>query len=413
LARYYSWTSFDMVETVAAGSNAATVAYTPEHERGVLTGHGASPIDFFNNPAAGVSDEMVSGSPPVWRSYLAPYGHVVAEVFLQNGTATPYYFVGDQLSSTTVLADATGASKEYDSYDAWGLRRYQNGADPPTGCSSMHPSSLTLRGYTGHEMMDAYCLVNLNARMYDPALGRVLSADPTTPDFLDGQSYDRYSYVENGPLTMTDPSGYADCFICDGHGIKYDGGSGGGYESGDGIETVVVTDPLMQELLQAQEHFDAEFAVMDLQMASLEASGGPDSPSTQKAEEKKNDPCSSDVANKANHGVGSWNVTVGTGEAASISGNANGFSSFYGLGIGGSANVSGNVGGNIWSTGYQPAYLGGGTQFSVSVGLVVGVSITTTFTATGYTTSLDWNIPSVGASAFAGTGVVSQTCSRG
>jgi RHS repeat-associated protein len=216
---------------------------------------------------------------------------VVAEIFLQNGTATPYYFVGDQLSSTTVLADATGASKEYDSYDAWGLRRYQNGADAPTGCSSMRPSSLTLRGYTGHEMMDAYCLVNLNARMYDPALGRVLSADPTTPDFFDGQSFDRYSYVENGPVTKTDPSGYADCFICYGHGIKYDDGSDGS-GSGDGIEIVVVTgDPLMQELLQAQEHFDAEFAVMDLQMASLEASGGPDSPSTQKAEEEKNDQC--------------------------------------------------------------------------------------------------------------------------
>jgi hypothetical protein len=38
----------------------------------------------------------------------------------------------------------------------------------------------------------------------------MMSADPTIPDPLNGQSFNRYSYVNNGPLSATDPSGYED-----------------------------------------------------------------------------------------------------------------------------------------------------------------------------------------------------------
>ncbi len=64
------------------------------------------------------------------------------------------------------------------------------------------------RGYTGQEMMDSYCLVNLNARMFDPGLGRLLSADSITPDPLNGQTFDRYAYAVNNPLSMVDSSGH-------------------------------------------------------------------------------------------------------------------------------------------------------------------------------------------------------------
>ena len=50
-------------------------------------------------------------------------------------------------------------------------------------------------------------LVHMNGRIYDPLLGRFLSADRfvQAPDNL--QSYNRYSYVMNNPLTLTDPTG--------------------------------------------------------------------------------------------------------------------------------------------------------------------------------------------------------------
>jgi hypothetical protein len=48
----------------------------------------------------------------------------------------------------------------------------------------------------------------MNGRVYDPTLGRFISADPTVPDPFNSQSYDRYSYVYNNPLASTDPSGF-------------------------------------------------------------------------------------------------------------------------------------------------------------------------------------------------------------
>ena len=48
----------------------------------------------------------------------------------------------------------------------------------------------------------------MNGRVFDPVLGRFLSADPLVDDAGDSQAYNRYSYVSNNPLNATDPSGY-------------------------------------------------------------------------------------------------------------------------------------------------------------------------------------------------------------
>jgi hypothetical protein len=48
----------------------------------------------------------------------------------------------------------------------------------------------------------------MNGRIYDPELGRFLSADPYVQSPLNSQSHNRYSYVLNNPLRYIDPSGY-------------------------------------------------------------------------------------------------------------------------------------------------------------------------------------------------------------
>jgi hypothetical protein len=49
--------------------------------------------------------------------------------------------------------------------------------------------------------------IHMNGRVYDPQIGRFLSADPHIQDPYNTQSYNRYSYVINNPLKYTDPSG--------------------------------------------------------------------------------------------------------------------------------------------------------------------------------------------------------------
>jgi RHS repeat-associated protein len=114
------------------------------------------------------------------------------------------YFTTDHLGSVAVITDELGAVVERLSFDAWGKRRHADGTDDPSGSIT----SQTSRGLTGHEMIDEVGLVNMNGRVYDPEIGRFMSADPFVQDPTNTQSLNRYSYVGNNPLSYTDPSGY-------------------------------------------------------------------------------------------------------------------------------------------------------------------------------------------------------------
>lgn len=63
------------------------------------------------------------------------------------------------------------------------------------------------RGYTGHEHLTDFGLINMNARLYDPAAGRFLSPDSfvQAPDF--SQNFNRYSYAMNNPFAYVDEDG--------------------------------------------------------------------------------------------------------------------------------------------------------------------------------------------------------------
>ncbi len=64
------------------------------------------------------------------------------------------------------------------------------------------------RGYTGHEHLYNFGLINMNGRLYDPLVARMLSPDIVIQDEQNSQAYNRYSYCFNNPLRFTDPSGY-------------------------------------------------------------------------------------------------------------------------------------------------------------------------------------------------------------
>ncbi len=56
-------------------------------------------------------------------------------------------------------------------------------------------------------MDDGVGLINMNARMYDAKLGRFLQPDSYIQFPETTQGFNRYSYVENNPLSYTDPTG--------------------------------------------------------------------------------------------------------------------------------------------------------------------------------------------------------------
>jgi RHS repeat-associated protein len=64
------------------------------------------------------------------------------------------------------------------------------------------------RGFTGHEHLDDFGLINMNGRMYDPVLAMFLSPDPFIQSPETAQNFNRYAHVMNNPLKYTDPTGF-------------------------------------------------------------------------------------------------------------------------------------------------------------------------------------------------------------
>lgn len=158
-----------------------------------------------------------------WQTVLSLDGNVKRttlyagdyERIISNDTIREFYYIGngvlyvretgkadrilyqitDNLGSILRIIDSDGNAVFDASYDAWGkqtLRKNEIGYN---------------RGYTGHEMMPEFGLVNMNGRLYDPMLGRFLSPDNYVQLPDNSQSYNRYSYCLNNPLKYTDPSG--------------------------------------------------------------------------------------------------------------------------------------------------------------------------------------------------------------
>ena len=81
--------------------------------------------------------------------------------------ATTSVFIKDHQGSLN--ATVTGGAVSHYNFDAWGRRR-----DPQTLSYDNVTASLD-RGYTMHEHYDNLGLINMNGRLYDPLVGRMLS----------------------------------------------------------------------------------------------------------------------------------------------------------------------------------------------------------------------------------------------
>lgn len=124
------------------------------------------------------------------------------------GDATGYHYYGaytDHLGSIVAVTNESGAVVARQSYDAWGRERNPDTWDYAMGTSTK-PDWL-YRGYTGHEMLSEFDLINMNGRMYDPINGRMMRPDNDVQAPNNTQSYNRYTYCMNNPMKYSDPNG--------------------------------------------------------------------------------------------------------------------------------------------------------------------------------------------------------------
>jgi RHS repeat-associated protein len=123
-----------------------------------------------------------------------------------SGSVTTRYLLHDHQGS---VAEIVGGSEVSESFGAYGERRDPADWSGPIGSGDATAiAAATPRGYTMHGHLEASALIHMNGRVADALTGRFLSPDPYVPYPGLTQSFNRYSYVHNNPLTYTDPSGF-------------------------------------------------------------------------------------------------------------------------------------------------------------------------------------------------------------
>jgi RHS repeat-associated protein len=236
--RTYTWRANNSLGSVSHVSGSESFAYNADGQR-VRKTVGSTNTIYLEG---GLLEEIVGGSA---KFYYPFNGQTVA--MYDTATSAFSYLHGDHLGSAGLATNAAGGLAQSQEFDAWG--KVRSGG-----------ISLTDINYTG-QRLDISGLLNYNARMYDPNLGRFISADSVVPGTASGsmdgialkpltvafveygfinqvnqenqfpawfqmsdqqkqqagwqfgplnpQSLNRYSYVLNNPMKYTDPSGHS------------------------------------------------------------------------------------------------------------------------------------------------------------------------------------------------------------
>ena len=255
--RTLTWTSFNKPKRIATGATTSTFDYAPERMRTrQVQVQGATTTT--TTYVGGVFEQVSKTGEATRRVHYIFAGGERVAVYTKDDAPAPVerlrYLHTDHLGSVDTITDESGAVVERLSYEGFGKRRTASGAGAWTDAALPIAAVETPRGFTGHEHLDALALVHMNGRVYDPVLGRFVSADPYIQFPESTQGLNRYSYVRNNPLHATDPNGYTELFGGDdgpGVGGWMDSGADmGGYDAvgtqtGDGGVAMFDTDTLM------------------------------------------------------------------------------------------------------------------------------------------------------------------------
>lgn len=203
------YTSFDRPDFIQENDYDAEFTYNSSKERVKmeLKKNGVKEFTRYYMGGCYEEDEIPNARFNKGKLYIGGDKYSAPAVYIKQGyeDGEIYYICRDYLGSITHITDSGGSLVQELSYDAWG--RLRNPETLEAYSPGNEPELILGRGYTSHEHLTQFGLINMNARLYDPALGRFLSPDPyiSTPDFTQG--YNRYSYCLNNPLRYTDEDG--------------------------------------------------------------------------------------------------------------------------------------------------------------------------------------------------------------
>ena len=216
--------TFNRADLLTDIPGVAHYRYDADGKRAVTEGNGVTQVSIYDTAGRllmdvepGLAPGCATASERIFcSSFEKPAAHLAATRYVylgrhligKDGTDGLRYLHTDALGSLLAETNASKAVTARYHYQPYGR---------PVGAAPVGP------GYAGH-VMDASGLTYMQARYYDPQLGRFLSTDPVEPDTMTGANFNRYAYAGNNPYSKYDPDGRWVCSGTDGDCDAFEGG---------------------------------------------------------------------------------------------------------------------------------------------------------------------------------------------
>ena len=205
-----SWTSYNYPSAISSSGESTTFQYGPSRDRWqtFYTGSIGNETTYH---VGKLLEKVVNGGSIDYRHYIYAGAELVAvSSRMNNGTNTLHYTLEDHQDSIAGILTSAGTTDVNESFTAFGNRRSaETWSGPPTSGDETAINGVSRWGYTGQTVLGVSMGLNhMNGRVEDAITGRFLSPDPHGINPYNTQSYNRYSYVGNNPMTLTDPTGF-------------------------------------------------------------------------------------------------------------------------------------------------------------------------------------------------------------
>jgi RHS repeat-associated protein len=187
------------VERTEGGNTVTVASYTYDGaDQRVSQTIGSDTIVYYYNGISLLYTEDGSGN-RLEENIIEPDGSVIASKRFNGDYAGNYYFYRqDVRGSVTNIVDADDTVVKGYAYDAYG-----NTVE--TGSSTFINST----AYTGAVNDTATGLIYMNARYYNPIIGRFLTMDSYVGNTVEPWPWHLYSYCDGDPVNSNDPTGHA------------------------------------------------------------------------------------------------------------------------------------------------------------------------------------------------------------
>ncbi|OWJ64345.1 hypothetical protein BWR60_25070 [Inquilinus limosus] len=208
-AREIKWDGENRPEEVTTGGRTTRFYYGPDGTRWMKS---TPPPANTSCPPTDLVTKIYSFGPDIerkvglactgtaWSTSVewTKYPHADVKRVGDGAGSVTYYLHRDGLDSIRVVTDSAGWFEEWSTYSPYGDR-----------AQTLPDFSETkeTKGYIGEREDPEVGLVYLNARYYDPEIGRFISPDwwdPNNP----GVGTNRYAYASNDPINGSDPNGH-------------------------------------------------------------------------------------------------------------------------------------------------------------------------------------------------------------